>query len=429
MKRLATVALAVLFVASLSSAVHAERTVFSIHGSVDLLCGYEENTGDPTSAVTGIGSSGNYNRVEQQVKLDVDADMTDNVSVHIGLEQTGVWGNDETGNTAYNGTYGAGIDDASVALNVEEAYVVVKELIIEQVSVKAGVQNIEYSLRGDGNAMFLSVPEIGAWKVTVNYDPLYVDVIIAKMIETANTNGDMDQDLIALAIEYFLENKGKVQCIVFTVSDEDADISLVEYSVGVTYLVMDDLEVFVQIGGQSGEWGDGNDTGCMAYNLGAEWTFSKISRKPYVGVSYQYFGGDDTDANWVNLGDVDETIVLEADRNLRDHNRGPNAKLLTDNYSVIRVVGGAVIDDKTNVDAGLGMFTSVDDGANAGLIAAGDDSIGMELDVAVTHKLTDDLTVGAGVGYVASGDAIENCNAAGDDEALIAGYLSATLKF
>jgi hypothetical protein len=426
MKRLATVALAVLFVASLSSAVLAERTVFSITGSVDLLCGYEEQTGDPTQPLdeTGIGTSGNYNRVEQQVKLDVDADMTDNVSVHIGLEGTGVWGNDETGATDY-----AAIDEQDAQLNVEEAYVVVKELIIEQVSVKAGVQNIEYSLRGDGNAMFLSVPEIGAWKVTVNYDPLYVDVIIAKMIETGSTNGDMDQDLYALAVEYFLENKGKVQVIVFTVSDDDADISLVEYSAGVTYMVMEDLEVFVQIGGQSGELGTDNDTACMAYNLGAEYTFSKVTRKPYVGVSYQYFGGDEDDSNWVNYGDVDETIVLEADRNLRDHNRGPNPKILTDNYSVIRLVGGAVIDDKTNVDAGLGMFTSVDDGADAGLIAAGDDSIGMELDVAVTHKLTDDLTVGAGVGYVASGDAIENCNDADDDEALVAGYLSATLKF
>jgi hypothetical protein len=433
MKRLATVALAVLFVASLSSAVQAERTALAISGSVDLLCGYEEQTGN---AGVGIGSSGNYNRVEQKVNLDVDADMTDNVSFHLGLEQTGVWGNElaaEDGNVAvnvaYNGTYGGGIDDQSVALAIDEAYVVVKELIIEQVSVKAGVQMIEYSLRNDGNAMFLSVPEIGAWKVTLNYDPLYVDVVIGKMIESANTSGDMDQDLIALAVEYFLENKGKVQFIVFTVSDEDADISLVEYSLGVTYMVMDDLEVFVQLGGQSGEWGDGIDTGCMAYNLGAEYTFSKVNRKPYVGISYQYFGGDDTDADWINLGDVDETIVLEADRNLRDHNRGPNAKLLTDNYSVIRVVGGAVIDDKTNVDAGFGMFTSVDDGSAAGLIAAGDDSIGMELDVAVTHKLTDDLTVGAGVGYVASGDAIENCNAAGDDEALIAGYLSATLEF
>ena len=57
----------------------------------------------------------------------------------------------------------------------------------------------------------------------------------------------------------------------------------------------------------------------------------------------------------------------------------------------------------------------------------GDDDIGMEIDVKVSHKLTDDLTVGAGLGYVMSGDAIENTG--GDDEALVGLYVTATLNF
>ncbi len=422
MKRLATVALAVLFVASLSSTIVAERTALSIGGKIELMAAYEENTGN--AAGVGLGSGGNDNRVEEKVNLDVDADMTDNVSVHIGLEQTGAWGS----GGLMGGGVGPTIDGQTAALAVDEAYIVVKELIIEQLTVKAGVQSFEYSLRNDSNAMFLSVPELGAWKATLNYDPLYVDLTIATLIETRNTSGAMDTALYALGIEYYLENKGKVQVIIFSVSNEDADISLVEYSAGVTYMVMEDLEIFVQIGAQSGEWGNGNDAGCMAYNLGAEYTFSKVNRKPYVGLSYQYFGGDDTDADWINFGDVDETVVLEADRTLRDHNNG-SGKILTDNYSVIRIVGGCVIDEKTSVDAGLGMFSVVDDGSAAGQVAGGDDNIGMEIDVKVSHKLTDDLSLGVGVGYVASGDAIENSNAAGDSEALIGMYATATLSF
>jgi hypothetical protein len=420
MKRLATLALAVLFVASLSTIVAAERTALSIGGKIELMSAYEENTGN--AAGVGLGTGGNDNRVEEKINLDIDADMTDNVMVHIGLEQTGAWG------AMLGGAVGPTIDGQTAALAVDEAYIVVKELIIEQLTAKAGVQTIEYSLRNDGNAMFLSAPEMGAWKLTLNYDPLYVDLVIGTVIETRNTRGLMDTALYALAVEYYLENKGKIQVILFTITNEDADISLVEYSAGCTYMVIEDLEVFVQIGGQSGEWGDGNDTGCMAYHLGCEYTFSKVNRKPYVGISYQLFGGDDTDQDWMNFGDVDETVVLEADRTLRDHNNG-SGKLLTDNYSVIRIVGGCVIDEKTKLDAGIGMFSVVDDGSAAGQIAGGDTNIGTEIDVKVSYKLTDDLTLGAGLGYVMSADAIENSNAAGDNEALVGLYVTATLNF
>jgi hypothetical protein len=443
MKRLATIALAVLFVTSLSNIVMADRAALAIGGKLEIMAAYEENIGAvqmvnigggvmlPRAA--GIGDATNDNRVEQKVNVDIDADMADNVSVHIGLEQSGAWGNELANDNPFGGgsfaTAGYSIDDQAVALNIDEAYVMVKELFIEQLTAKAGVQSVEYSLRNDGNAMFLSVPEIGAWKTTLNYDPLYVDVVIGKMIETRTTHGDNDQDLFALAVEYYLENKGKVQVVLFNVADENDEVSVTEYSAGVTYMVIEDLEVFVQLGGQSGEVMDGVDAGCMAYNLGCEYTFSKINRKPYVGISYQYFGGDDADANWVNYGDVDETIVLEADRNLRDHNRGPNPKILTDNYSVIRIVGGCVIDDKTSVDAGIGMFSVVDDGsAYAGLLNPnGETAIGTEIDVKASYKLTDDLVISGGIGYLASGDVIEETG--GETEAVIVGSVTATLNF
>jgi hypothetical protein len=425
MKRLATLALAVLFVASLSTIVAAERTALSIGGKIELMSAYEENTGN--AAGVGLGTGGNDNRVEEKINLDIDADMTDNVVVHIGLEQTGAWGSGGMVAAGLGGSVGPTIDGQTAALAVDEAYIVVKELIIEQLTAKAGVQTIEYSLRNDGNAMFLSLPELGAWKLTLNYDPLYVDLVIGTLLETRNTRGAMDTAFYGLAVEYYLENKGKIQVILFTVTNEDADISLVEYSAGCTYMVIEDLEVFVQIGGQSGEV-LAIDAGCMAYNLGCEYTFSKVNRKPYVGISYQYFGGDDTDMDWVNVGDVDETVVLEADRTLRDHNYG-SGKLLTDNYSVIRIVGGCVIDEKTKLDAGIGMFSVVDDGSAAGQIAGGDTNIGTEIDVKVSYKLTDDLTLGAGLGYVMSADAIENSNAAGDNEALVGLYVTATLNF
>ena len=59
--------------------------------------------------------------------------------------------------------------------------------------------------------------------------------------------------------------------------------------------------------------------------------------------------------------------------------------------------------------------------------AAGDSDIGTEIDVKVTHQLTDDLEVGLGIGYVASGDAIEDTS--GEDDALIVIAANAVLTF
>jgi hypothetical protein len=418
MKRFATFALAVLFVTSLTGAAIAERTGLSITGSVEIMGRQDENQ-------VLVGSRGVDNRVEQKVNLNIDADLTDNVSTHIGLEQNGAWGD-------------AALTSRAAALLIEEAYIEIKELFIEQLTVKAGVQNVEYSLRDDGNAMFISIPEIGAWVATLDYDPLYVDLLIGKGLdpvtglaaETRATNAATDSDIYALAVEYFLENESKIQVLIAVASNENQDLSLTQYSAGVTYNVLDDLEVYVQLGAQSGEVTAAIDASGLAYQLGAHYTFANVAKTPHIGVEYQSFSGDDDadEANWVPFGDVDSTIVMEADRDLRDHNMGAVGKLLTSNYSVIRLVGGCVIDEKTKIDGQIAIFSKTEEDAASGPFGgAADAAMGTEFDVVVTHQLTDDLTITGGVGYVASGDAVDDTS--GEDEALVGLIFSASLDF
>ena len=454
MKRLLTVALAVLFVSSMFGVAVAERTALSIDGSIEIMGVSEQNI------ATVLGDRGNDNRVEQKVNLNVDADMTDNVTGHIGLEIAGDWAG---ANSDINPAAAIGpIDRQRAALAIDEAYITVDELIIEQLSITAGVQTIEYSLRDDGNAMFLSVAETGAFKATLDYDPLYVDLSIVKIDETRATNiADAanvaelasDVDLYALAVEYYLENESKVQFILFALNSERQEISLTEYSIGLDYNFSDDLELFAQIGGQGGNFGTTGladiDSNEMAYNLGLEYTFSNVNLTPYVGLSYQSFGGENVtatgqDESWVNMGDIDETMIMEADRDLRDHNRGL-PKLLTTNYNALRIVGGCVIDEKTTLDGKIVFFSVDDDQANCGaaggvnlaadyLTTKGENDIGTEIDVKLTHQLTDDLEVGLGIGYVAAGDAIDIAGSGGvaaaqDDDALIMVAANAVLTF
>jgi hypothetical protein len=421
MKKFAIVALAVLAIAGVA---RAERTALSIDGEITIMGIYNEN-------ITALGNTGVDNRVEQQVKLNVDADMTDNIKAHIGLEANGSWADDSgvTANTAQLGTNWQSGLAGNPALGIEEAYISVDELFMEQLKVTVGIQNIEYSLRDDGNAMFLSYPEAAMYKGTWDYDPLFVDFMIAKLDEVRNTvaaGTENDTDLYALAIEYYLENDSKVQVILFNINNESGDTSMTEYSAGVDYKGIENLEIFVQLGGQSGDVAD-VDASTMAYNLGAEYTFANVNYTPYVGLSYQSFGGDDTDNSWIPTGDVDETIVLEADRDLRDHNLN-GSKILATNYNVIRIVAGCVVNEKTTVDGGIGIFSKTEEDAAATMIgAAADSAIGTEIDVQLAHQFTDDLSVGVGVGYVASGDGIEDTG--GESDPIIGMYASAKLDF
>ena len=250
MKRVATIALTLLFVTSLTGAAMAERTGLSITGSTDIMARQDENQVN-TAVVPagGLGNNGVDNRVEQKINLNVDADLTDNVSFHLGLEGFGAWGDATAAAPNLNGQL--------VTLTVEEAYIVVKELFIEQLTIKAGVMNAEYSLRDNGDSMFLSIPEIGAWATTLDYDPLYVDLLVCKVNETRRANagasGTTDRDLYALVVEYYLENESKVQVIAVIDQDEDADRNISQISAGVVYNVLEDLEVYAQIGSQGGE--------------------------------------------------------------------------------------------------------------------------------------------------------------------------------
>ena len=101
----------------------------------------------------------------------------------------------------------------------------------------------------------------------------------------------------------------------------------------------------------------------------------------------------------------------------------------------------AAIDEKTNLDVEIAIFSLVDDQSlagdgvlNGGVLggaagAAVDENIGTEIDVKLSHQFTDDLAVGVGMGYLATGDTIDDNGGGNADDPIIAMYLSASLSF
>ncbi|MBF0331488.1 MAG: alginate export family protein [Candidatus Omnitrophica bacterium] len=147
---------------------------------------------------TGTNATNNRNQsiVLSQTNLNVDADLTDNVSTKIGLKNESLWGtNVNAGSDATN-------QRNTVAL--ETAYVTMKELLYSPLTLTVGRQPLVYGnsfiVAKSGTNRISQIREItgdinfDAVKAVLSYDPLTVDLFAAKINENkltsdgANTN-------------------------------------------------------------------------------------------------------------------------------------------------------------------------------------------------------------------------------------------------
>ncbi len=429
MKKIATTTVALLFVAGLAMFAQAERSKLYIDGKMEILGAREANTGVAGGA---LGANGYYSRVEEMVQLNVSADLSDNVSTTLSLEQYGTWG--LGGDTVNANALSARQSD----VRIDQAYVTLKEAFVKMLTLQVGVQDVLYSLKDD--EMFVAFPELGALKASFDFSqgaaktPLLLDVVLG----TLDENGDAkDTGLVLLAGQYFVKSGKKdiakvlVSLLYLSDPDEDAageeDKSLFQYTLGVDYQITDDIDAYLEIAGQSGNYNH-MDTGNVAFNLGGSYTFNKVKGKPYVGLEFLLLPGDDQDNSWINLGDNDGSLVLEANRDLRDVNYAGEglAKLLTTNYQAIKVKGGVDVDiaatKKTLKVAGqVAMFQRDEDAVATDNFAANtDDAIGIEVDVQLSYPLTEDAVLGGYLGWLMADDAIKDTSGS-DDDVIVAG--------
>jgi len=138
------------------------------------------------------------NVILSQVGINIEADLTDNVSTFIRLGNERLWG------TADNSS---GNDN----VNMDQAYVTMKEFLYAPLTVTLGRQPLVY-----GNALIIgdsghynevtSVPDLtggasfDALKAVLDFDPLTVDLFAAKVSEGSATalNDDDDKDLYGI---------------------------------------------------------------------------------------------------------------------------------------------------------------------------------------------------------------------------------------
>jgi len=159
-----------------------------------------------------------------QVRLRVDADLTDNVSTTLRLINERDWGTE-----AGIDSTGSSTSRNSTEVDVDLAYVTLKEMLYSPLTVIIGRQNLWY-----GNGMIIGDPDTSrletsnapgirnrdlslrksfdAVRAILNYDPLTIDLVMSKIAEnrkvaTSALRDKNDQNLYGINASYKLGDK------------------------------------------------------------------------------------------------------------------------------------------------------------------------------------------------------------------------------
>ena len=220
-KRLIMV-LAFAFVVGITCAAYAEVQNIKVSGDITVIGAMRELDLDNGNS----GASPNNDPDKSQfiagiTRLRVDADLTDMVSATVRLINERLWGE------ANNATSS---EDAS-DIDLDLAYVTLKEFLYSPLTLTVGLQNLRF-----GNAMIVGDPltnnvaplesiftrtkaneadltmrkAFEAIRATLDYDPLVVDIITAKINENTKTLQD-DHDLYGVNMNYRVDDNTLVE--------------------------------------------------------------------------------------------------------------------------------------------------------------------------------------------------------------------------
>ena len=219
-KRLILV-LALVFALGLTYGAYAEVQNVKVSGDLTIK-GVSRNNLDLDKTRSG----GTINNDEQDsflsiARVKVDADLTDNVSTALRLINERDWDGDNT--------------VASQGIDIDLAYVSMKEFLYSPLSVTLGRQELRY-----GNGLVIGDPDTNnvsaastltqsdlslrkafdAVKAILNYDPLVVDLIYAKIDENliTGTTANDDVDLYGINANYALDKQTTLEGYFFSKS-------------------------------------------------------------------------------------------------------------------------------------------------------------------------------------------------------------------
>ncbi len=380
------------------------------------------------------GAAGDKKNIDQslfmtQTRVRIDADLTDNVMATVRLINERVW-------NGQNDTNSSGSDN----INLDLAYVTLKEFLYSPLTLTIGRQEMSF-----GNSLIIGRAQVPSGKIniptdlterkafdairaTLDYDPLVVDLVYAK-VNSQDTTRKNDTNLGGINATYALNKKVNLSAYYFLKSDNNDGTSASKgkadkvNTVGalVSATPIDNLTMSLEGAFQFGKNDGATDTSinynqhnAYAIQAMADYTFAKVKMTPKIGASYTLLSGNksgdaSTEKGWDSmfydqkLGNIAYALLAFSD--LSVYNLRASCKPVED--VTLSMLYGYF--DMASVKRGTWTYNSQHfyDGTNRYISGAnlreGKRHLGDEIDVTATYDYTEDVQFGLTAGIFVPG--------------------------
>jgi hypothetical protein len=373
-KRLILV-LTLAFVFGMTFAAYAEVQNIKVSGDLTFLTVSRQMFGlGGATSKSGDKKSDTEDFLATQARLRVDADLTDNVMATVRLINERNWGYD--------------YESSDSNIDVDLAYVTLKEFLYSPLSLTVGRQEIKLGnglIVGNSRALRANTKGLpsdlslrksfDAITAVLNYDPLVVTGLYAKIDGDTRTLDDgvryvrKETELWGVDATYDFGRRGAKADVYYLRKNGDADgttssTSHKEDVVNVTGALLsaipiENLKASAEFAYQYGEVSGGTASKKRAYAVQAmaDYTFAKVKYTPALGVSYTYLSGDKSS---------DDSKDKAWDRMFYDQalNNITYAILPFSNMQVINIKGSVKPKEDITLAANVGLYRLAEKGAS-----------------------------------------------------------------
>jgi len=377
------------------------------------------------------GPSGDKQNIDQsfimsQVRVRIDADLTDNVMATVRLINERVWNGQNDASSTGNSN-----------IDLDLAYVTLKEFLYSPLTLTVGRQEMRF---GNGlvigNAKLASgvvnIPTdlterkaFDAIRATLNYDPLVVDLVYAK-VKQADTTRNNTIYLAGVNATYAVNKDTDVSAYYFNKRDNDGGASNSKGkpdqvntlgALGSTKIM--GIKASLEGAYQFGKNDTSTDTNASRHDAWAiqamaDYTFDKVKTTPTVGASYTYLSGGENSASrnggWdpmfydQKLNNIAYTILPFT--NMSVFNLKASCKLVED--VTLSAVYGYYDQAKSTNNTLTGPFLYNGSTTYLSETLTSKTHLGDAIDITATYDYTEDVQFGLTTGWFKPGKAFSD---------------------
>jgi len=429
-KRLIVLLALALIVGLTFSAAYAEVQNVKVSGDI-IASGVARDHFNMSSSTSGVPAPQSVRQsfLMSQIRLRVDADLTDNVTATVRLINERIW----------NGQNDTNVGNANNSnIDLDLAYVTLKEFLYSPLTLTIGRQEIKF-----GNQLIIgkagaasgtsSIPSdlsersaFDAIRATLNYDPLVIDLVYAQIAQGNSVSFENSASLAGVNATYALNKKidlsgyywlKKLNAVSADLSKPDSvnTIGALISSTPMENLVAS-LEAAYQFGKNTQTATQGRHD-AWALQAIADYTFAKVKTTPTIGASWTYLSGgvmgnatrnEGWDPMFYNQKLNNIVYAILPFSNMNAYNLKASLKPVED-VTISAVYGYYDVTHSQAAGTAITSPSTFDAGATSTYNNwyTGADHLGDSLDLTATYDYTEDVQFGLTGGFFAPGKGLQ----------------------